>query len=518
MSAWFSTAALVQTLVTSGLLIGVVLAARGLVARAFGARVAYALWLLPLLRLLLPPLPGWRTLATPILMIKRHEGSFGLAGPEEAMELAKSATPPPAIWHFESIAAPLPAPPPAVPLDWTMVAITVWLVGAGLFFLLQIWRYRRFLGEALTGARLLARECGIDILTCPTLDSPVAAGLFRRRILLPADFTRRFSAEERSLALRHEAAHHDRLDIFADFAALLVVALHWWNPLAHIAYRAFRVDQEMACDATVLADAGAGDAQAYGRAMLKSASGRMPAMACALSHKDQLKKRIRMMAKGRIGVARMACGAALVTSAIGGGLLLTASGQAHVAPPEPAPIVAPAPPPVAPVAAPIAPAPPVGPAAHRPAKAPRVASPDADAARADAEEAWEEAAAARAEAASAAVRARAAADQARAAGDRARRAVGAMPDVQAMVDRSMAQARAGMAQACAKRGAPMPEDSDFGQLATCGKHVDAMVLASLRTARAGLDRDHAMDRAMHEQAVQALDRSIRDAERRMADE
>ena len=51
----------IEALLASALLMVVVLAARGPVRAAFGPHVAYALWAIPVLRLLLPPLPaGWR--------------------------------------------------------------------------------------------------------------------------------------------------------------------------------------------------------------------------------------------------------------------------------------------------------------------------------------------------------------------------------------------------------------------------------------------------------------------------
>ena len=49
MSAW-----LVDTVLYTGLLIGLVLALRRPVGRFFGPQLAYALWALPFLRLLLP--------------------------------------------------------------------------------------------------------------------------------------------------------------------------------------------------------------------------------------------------------------------------------------------------------------------------------------------------------------------------------------------------------------------------------------------------------------------------------
>src|SRR5688572_25961129 len=51
MSGW-----LIDTVLYTGLLIGLVLALRRPVGRFFGPQLAYALWALPFLRLLLPPI------------------------------------------------------------------------------------------------------------------------------------------------------------------------------------------------------------------------------------------------------------------------------------------------------------------------------------------------------------------------------------------------------------------------------------------------------------------------------
>ena len=48
---------IVETLIATSLLMALVLLVRAPVARAFGAKAAYALWLAPLARLVLPPVP-----------------------------------------------------------------------------------------------------------------------------------------------------------------------------------------------------------------------------------------------------------------------------------------------------------------------------------------------------------------------------------------------------------------------------------------------------------------------------
>jgi beta-lactamase regulating signal transducer with metallopeptidase domain len=546
MSAWINPGWIVQTLVASAVLMALVLVARGPVRRAFGPSVAYALWALPALRMILPPLPGWRTLSIPILYIAPHKSMIGYVDPATAVRLADAGPiVPQAVLHLPAM-APVPAPellaaapPPPVPgIDWSLLAVALWLGGAAIVFAVQILRYHLFLRRILADATPLSRECGIDVLVSGQLSGPIAAGIWRRRILLPIDFVRRYTSAERRLALKHEAAHHDRRDIVANLAASAVVALHWWNPLAHRAYRAFRADQELACDATVLADAPAGDRHTYGTAMLKSASGHMPAMACALSHKDQLKQRIMMMAKSPIGRLRLGAGAALTTAAVAGGLLLTASGAARAVDP-----VAPVPP-VPPVASlPTVPTVPtvsttpvvVSDDRHshhndrhyltaaderRIREDARQAARDSRMAAAEAQratmEGQREAMAAQRDALAAV---RAGAEEARRGAADARFAippVPPIPDVRAIVKVSLDRTRAGMAAQCAAEGNPVPASADFDVLATCG--VKKMIISSLRLARESIRRDRKLTPDKRAHALAGLDRAIAANERHVADD
>jgi bla regulator protein blaR1 len=321
----------VQALVATSLLMALVLVLRGPVSRAFGPTAAYALWALPALRMVMPSLPGWTALYVPIFHIDR-EGvhrkiELGLAGPHEAAQYAAAHS------------IPLPPPPPAPlgpvqveTIHWSTLLLALWLGGAVVWFGWQMLRYQGFLRRALRSAKLLTTECGVDVLLTDAVDGPVAAGIVKKRIFLPADFMERYGPRERRLALLHEGAHHDRRDILANLAALAVLAVHWWNPLAHRAYRRFRADQELACDATVLTGMGGDDRYAYGSAVLKSASARMPGVACALSHKDELKRRLQEMARKPLGSPRQWAGIGVALAATLTGLAVTASGHATTPP------------------------------------------------------------------------------------------------------------------------------------------------------------------------------------------
>jgi beta-lactamase regulating signal transducer with metallopeptidase domain len=137
---------------------------------------------------------------------------------------------------------PLEAAPPVRALAWQPVdqvpwLLALWLVGAvGATALLaaQQWRVRR-LGAVL-----------------PAGSSPAWVGVWRPYLALPADFSQRFTNAQQALVLAHEDVHRRRLDNAWNLIASALLALHWWNPAVWWAVRAFRADQELACDAAVL--------------------------------------------------------------------------------------------------------------------------------------------------------------------------------------------------------------------------------------------------------------------------
>lgn len=263
---------LIETLIATTLLMLAVLAVREAVARRFGAAAAYALWLAPALRMVLPPLPsewlGTRDQAVVAIidvvgtLPSQHSGAFA----------AGSTT------------------------DWPLIVLLIWSIGAVTFFGWHIWRYVQFTDRARHSADWLHAEDRVEVATSAAVTSPVAFGIFSKTVMLPADFETRYDATEQRLALAHEVAHHRRQDLTANLAALVMLSLHWFNPLAHWAFRAFRTDQEAACDAEVLKETAPSDWHAYGTALYKSATAGTPLAACATAATATLKVRLSRIA------------------------------------------------------------------------------------------------------------------------------------------------------------------------------------------------------------------------------
>ncbi len=119
----------------------------------------------------------------------------------------------------------------------------------------------------------LQSSCLHSVLPClisTKAEGPYISGLFKPEIMLPADFFQRFTATQQQLIIRHELTHWRRGDLFCNLLALGLLTLFWFHPLCWLAYSAYRQDQELACDALVLANAPTADKIAYGKALLSN--------------------------------------------------------------------------------------------------------------------------------------------------------------------------------------------------------------------------------------------------------
>jgi len=150
----------------------------------------------------------------------------------------------------------------------------LWLCGVGVLTAIVL-RGQLQLSKEKAAAKLVDLKAASLQSTLPCLLSdktqgPYISGVIRPDIVLPADFFQRFSPTQQQLILQHELTHWQRGDLFCNLLALGLLMLFWFNPLCWMAYRAYRQDQELACDALVLANASKADKIAYGKALLSN--------------------------------------------------------------------------------------------------------------------------------------------------------------------------------------------------------------------------------------------------------
>jgi len=324
---------MVDTFIYTGLLIGLVLLVRRPITRYFGPRFAYALWALPLLRLVMPPivLPAWMAPEDPA-----------------APEAAASGTEPLMIISYDAsaslgdAAAATSAAPTA--LTVTDLLIPLWLAGAAVFLGWRVREYWRMRRDLLAEARPVGEAGKVRLVETSAVSAPVAFGVRDKVVALPVHFMALLDVQARDMAIAHELEHHRGHDLLANIAAQPLLALHWFNPLAWWGWRAMRRDQEAACDARVVAGRARSERAAYAEVIAGFAAGEHLAlaapmassMACPILGEKSIIHRLRSLSLTDISTRRRRIGiAAITTTALA--LPLTASITYAQPPAEPLP-------------------------------------------------------------------------------------------------------------------------------------------------------------------------------------
>ena len=164
-------------------------------------------------------------------------------------------------------AAPPTAAPPSSSFRWSLAGI--WLAGLIVFLLrllaghLSVARIARrgterveadWVADAAEAASLLGLRRAVRLRRTEAVGVPAVGGWLRPTVLLPPE-SDLWDRSQRRVVLLHELAHIRRGDCLIQPLAALAAAVHWFNPLVHLANLRLRVEQERACDDHVL-DAG----------------------------------------------------------------------------------------------------------------------------------------------------------------------------------------------------------------------------------------------------------------------
>jgi Tol biopolymer transport system component len=119
----------------------------------------------------------------------------------------------------------------------------------------------------------------------------------------------RLTREERRYMLLHELAHLKHRDTCINWLVSLLRVLHWFNPLVWYAFHRVRLDRELACDELVLAITEGKGKDVYGQTIIKLLEQRFgpvrnPALTGIVETKDQIERRIDMIAKFKLITGR----------------------------------------------------------------------------------------------------------------------------------------------------------------------------------------------------------------------
>lgn len=307
-----------EWILTSSILILMVLLIRLAFRKRLTAQIRYGIWLLVLLRLLLPFSLFDSSLS--LLRLIPHQESETETESEGAFWNQQTGD---GISPSPSQAAPA-LPQMAVPgiggqmpdmsqnndssrtdtlirenlifILWTIgiVVTLLVIVGSNLHFWDKVRKSRKRLDT-------LQEDQPLPVYLSDAVPMPCMFGLLR-----PAVYVRSQDADDKetlSYILRHEYTHYRHKDhIWAFFRGLCLV-LHWYNPLVWVAAYCSKQDAELACDESVIRHFTAEEVERYGKVLLSLTlqnSDYWTMLSCATTFgggKNYLKERISRIAQ-----------------------------------------------------------------------------------------------------------------------------------------------------------------------------------------------------------------------------
>lgn len=293
---------------SGGLMACVLLLIRALFWRKIPPRVLYALWSLPVLRLLLPFAPESRlSVFQPLVRSGAAVPDVSYAAPPASPgNLASGGGPAVASFPLPS-AASSPSPIRIAAMIWLTVAaaLLLYFLAANLFLRLKLNHFPRFSDARVN--KVLAQCCAelrvgapVRLAVTERPKPPAVFGVIRPVILLPRAAAEGCSENDLRYIFLHELTHIRRHDGAVRLLTLFLKAVNWFNPILWYALHKMSEDCEISCDACVLVRLSGKERRSYGDAvvgMIRAvADGR--ASAGAVGFADSFsKRRIFMIAK-----------------------------------------------------------------------------------------------------------------------------------------------------------------------------------------------------------------------------
>tara|TARA_R110002096_G_scaffold5453_3_gene25482 strand:- start:1414 stop:4062 length:2649 start_codon:yes stop_codon:yes gene_type:complete len=260
--------------------------------------IAHLLWLLVLVKLVTPPLFSLAVLPAPA------------AQPAPVITTM-------AVAHTEvTPAMPLPEAAAATSIDATTMLLALWLLGSVIVLCwstFRIVRFHRLLTQAsrpanqdlVYRAKQLAQSLGLKKTPSINITSARVSPMVwwvggKVRIFIPEAMPAELGANKMRWILAHELGHVRRGDHFVRWLEWLACVAFWWNPIAWLARRNLRANEEVCCDALVLRSL-KGKPHSYANSLLAaveflaSPGLRPPAMASEINSGGFLERRFRMI-------------------------------------------------------------------------------------------------------------------------------------------------------------------------------------------------------------------------------
>ncbi len=256
------------------------------------------LWLLALLRLLMPfEIKSDFSLQpeyNPTVRVQWQQLQEPGAVPGPGAPAAMPGNAPSAVAPQASAQVQASAQTPTVQVEtrrevnWFSMLPWLWAGVASLFLVYTVYSYVRL--------RLQVRE-SVKIpggWECDRIETAFILGFIKPKIYIPMGLSRMV----RKHILAHERTHLEKGDHWYKMIGFIALALHWFNPLVWVAYILLCKDIEMACDERVVQFMELQERKEYSAALLNCSTNRTHLAACPVAFGEvSVKHRIKSVLK-----------------------------------------------------------------------------------------------------------------------------------------------------------------------------------------------------------------------------
>ncbi|HDR4874934.1 TPA: M56 family metallopeptidase [Bacillus cereus] len=327
---------IIETSIMASILVGLILCIKVLFRNKLTPRWQYMLWIILIIRLVLPWSPDSSYSIYSVLTYKNDDAFISSGNPvvnfltkERMQELkdtddTKVLTKEDIYTSSSTKTAQANKKPTSInekqddeTISFYTIFMYIWLTGVILLSVATFVMNRRLLlyikkQPVITDEKIVQifEKCmqsmsvqrDIPLLVSGKVSSPTVLGFIKPKLLLSTVHMKILDEHQLRHIFYHELAHIKRRDVGVNWLMHGLLILNWFNPIIWYAYSCMREDQELACDAFALTYIDSEEQIAYGHTIISllehySNYYKVPSMANFSKNKRILKRRILMIKK-----------------------------------------------------------------------------------------------------------------------------------------------------------------------------------------------------------------------------
>ncbi|RFB42519.1 M56 family metallopeptidase [Bacillus sp. dmp10] len=327
---------LIETSIMASILVGLILCIKILFRNKLTPRWQYMLWIILILRLVLPWSPDSSYSIYSVLTYKNNDAFISSQNPvasiltKERMQELKNIDNTKDLTKEDTYTS---SSTQTIQTNKTQtynnekqdektvpfytIFIYIWLTGVILLSFATFIMNRRLLlyirkQPVITDEKIIQifEKCkhsmsiqrNIPLFVSGKVSSPTVFGFIRPKLLLSTVHMEILDEQQLRYIFYHELAHIKRRDVGVNWLMHGLLILNWFNPILWYAYSCMREDQELACDALALTCIDSEEQIAYGHTIISllehySSYYQVPSIANFSKNKRALKRRILMIKK-----------------------------------------------------------------------------------------------------------------------------------------------------------------------------------------------------------------------------